>query len=515
MGRGHPLWLCLLATFAASTGGCGHTEWQAELAPPEQARELDADAPFLKVHGHDGDLWVLEQWQVSVEQRTVTGLGMRYDAQRHETERGNVTIPFDDIALLETNRPMSVTSVGSVVLGVVTGVSLGMTAFCAVDPKACFGSCPTFYADAGQGEILQAEGFSASVGRAFEDTDVDSLEVVPRDGVVTVRMRNEALETHRVRSLRLLAVPVQDGGTALRSADGFHPAHRIAPAVACSADGADCLDEVAERDRRELSPRTDPDDLAARQTIELELPHPEGRAGIVVTARNSFVNTFLFYQVLAWMGRDVGEWMMALDDGASAEDAWQVMRDLQAMRIEVRGADGTWTELGVLDEMGPIATDRHLLLLPEDLPPGRVQVRIDMARGYWRIDRIALAEIGPAVEAVAISPREVRRDGARDDDALEALVGAEAYLTTYPGDEYELRFVAPPGPHAFFLESRGYYYEWMREQWLAEENPFELARFFTDTAGALRRLAPAFKRIEDDMERVFWQSRITRPLEER
>ena len=41
-----------------------------------------------------------------------------------------------------------------------------------------------------------------------------------------------------------------------------------------------------------------------------------------------------------------------------------------------------------------------------------------------------------------------------------------------PGDSYELAYDLPAGDNfELFLDSRGYYLEWMREQWLRDENP--------------------------------------------
>ena len=66
----------------------------------------------------------------------------------------------------------------------------------------------------------------------------------------------------------------------------------------------------------------------------------------------------------------------------------------------------------------------------------------------------------------------------------------------------------PAGDLEIFLESRGYYYEWLRPSWLPEESALALALFALDPRGEMRRLAPAYKRIEPDMDRVFWQSRL-------
>ena len=64
---------------------------------------------------------------------------------------------------------------------------------------------------------------------------------------------------------------------------------------------------------------------------------------------------------------------------------------------------------------------------------------------------------------------------------------------------------------ARFLESRGYYIEWMRDEWLAEEDPVRAALMTADPEGALRLLAPEFKKTEGDMEDVFWRSRYAHP----
>ena len=58
-----------------------------------------------------------------------------------------------------------------------------------------------------------------------------------------------------------------------------------------------------------------------------------------------------------------------------------------------------------------------------------------------------------------------------------------------------------------FLETRGYYLEWMRSEWLAEEDRRMAAGMFLDPAGSLRRLAPAFKAAEPALEASFWGSK--------
>ena len=61
-----------------------------------------------------------------------------------------------------------------------------------------------------------AEGFSASIAPSLEATDVDAINTVARGGeAFEVTMKNEALETHSVRHVDLLALPRVDGRRAI------------------------------------------------------------------------------------------------------------------------------------------------------------------------------------------------------------------------------------------------------------------------------------------------------------
>jgi hypothetical protein len=82
-------------------------------------------------------------------------------------------------------------------------------------------------------------------------------------------------------------------------------------------------------------------------------------------------------------------------------------------------------------------------------------------------------------------------------------------LFTFPGDAYTLVYDLPDSAdYELFLESRGYYVEWIRTQWLAEQSPLQIARFFLDPRDAMRRLAPAYARIAPFVEAQFSGSRV-------
>ncbi len=123
-----------------------------------------------------------------------------------------------------------------------------------------------------------------------------------------------------------------------------------------------------------------------------------------------------------------------------------------------------------------------------------------------------MVALGPPVEPVRIVASSVRRDGTEDAEALRRLVDREDQLVTLPGDAYDVSYLLPENPDDFelFLEARGYYLEWMRQEWLEEQNALAAARLVLDPAGTLRTLAPAYKREEPRIEDLFWNSRYVR-----
>ena len=71
---------------------------------------------------------------------------------------------------------------------------------------------------------------------------------------------------------------------------------------------------------------------------------------------------------------------------------------------------------------------------------------------------------------------------------------------------FELPRAAPE--YAWFLESRGYYLEWMRGEWLAEGDATMAALLMRSPREALRQMAPLYKSREANYETMFWASRF-------
>jgi hypothetical protein len=523
------------AVFAPEGGGVGQ-------AVPSNS------APPFKAHLHSGDMVVFTTWEEDVEARLLVGTGDRYGPERDFARWGNWELPVDSVALVEVGRRESALGYGTglTLMASYTLLTGVITLSCLADPKSCFGSCPTFYLDDEFGaERLVAEGFSSSVARALEATDLDDVRWTTGGGPVSLRVRNEALETHAIRGLRLHAVPELPGERVFATPDGrFVPAVSLHEPVRCTAPEGDCLSRVRALDGLERFSVTDSSDLGARETVEFEFPRPHpsemgAGLGLVLGARHTFVSTFLFYQTLAYLGRDAALFLASLERGD--EDLLGRVRHVLGMlggiRVEVLGADGEWHLAGILEEAGPLAADVHVLELGPAAGGDAIRVRLDMTRGFWRLEYAALAGLGDEVAPRTLLPVALDRlapipvgvggspgsayepvPGGRTGPApgaLAALLDPDRYLVTNPGDHYRVHFELPDPLEGaahwrIHLESTGHYYEWMRAEWLEEESPIRAALMLHQPEVMFRELAPAFKAMEADMEESFWNSRIRR-----
>lgn len=509
--RASPTSPARLAAWALASlllAGCSTNKLERHTVPPERVATIDGRAPFLKVHLKDGRLYSLSSWTIDEREKVVRGTGTGYAPDRSALPSGTFSLPLDSVALFETNVVEE--SWPSKALTIITGVSAAVTVHCLRNPKACFGSCPTFYLSDGKDQSLQAEGFSSSVAPALEARDIDALFRVQVEGKeVTVEVRNEALETHVIRYANLLAAARQPGERVVLDSKGrfWRVAHQLAPSR-CTAPEGDCTAALAAFDGKERFSQADSTDLAARETIELKFNADLPAPALVLASRQSLLPSYLFYQGLAYLGSSVGSWIAGLSrPGGSSLRPDGLVRALGGIEILVPDQKGEWTPLAEIQETGPLASDVRLVPLPKAGSP--VEVKLRMAKGAWRIDAAWLVALVGPVEPLRVHPSEVRAHGKPVPQALSRLLDAEEVLVTLPGDRYTLvyRLDGPASSYELFLESQGYYLEWVRSEWLEEENPGLAAEMLFEPQASLKRLAPQFKRIERQLETTFWESK--------
>jgi len=507
--------LTILALLA-SISGCTYTRLNRQLHRLSEFGRLDKASPFLKVHMLDGRVYVLTAWKEQENERQVTGTGSLLDLNRDLVQQGDFTIPLEGVALFETNIVEPSPLIHSMTL--LTGLSLGMTVYCLANPKACFGSCPTFYAWDGSSMVLQAEGFSASVAPSLEAKDVDALYLAkPTSPHLEIFVTNEALETHVIRSARVLVAPRPRNGRVFMTAGGeFWEASNIRQPVLCSGPEGDFLEKIRDFDGVERFSESDPDDLASKETLEFEFEASPGKAsGLILGFRQTLLTTYLFYQGLAYLGDTTGYWLAQLERGEDrARLSSQALGPhLGKIEVDVENEDKKWILAGGFQETGPIAVNIQILPLP-GLTTSPNRVRLRMTKGLWRLNYVALGTLEGRTEPIAVSPTTVVQQKVSEFSRGGNPAGAEPQwpLVTMPGDVYSLSFELPGefDQHELFIETQGYYLEWMRESWMKEKNLRMAKLMFTNPAKFLRKMAPEYKKIESRMEDIFWRSRYAK-----
>jgi len=497
--------------------GCGPIiPVKREIRTVDQMSSLNPENKYIKAHMDDGSVYILHDWEYKSENEMLVGYGVWLDMNRKEIEnrtvdtyKGKLTLPFEiplqSIALVETNDVGRSFNTG---LKVMTGVTAAMGVYCLINPKACFGSCPTFYAERDDSLVLLAEGFSSSVCPELERTDIDMLWRVDVKKDFSLKVTNEALETHSIKSADILVFNVEADNQVFATDDGrFYKCSALIEPVFARSESGDCLSEVRYPDGREYYSLAEAKNLNSKEELVLHFPdvNPEQKYGLVIGMRQTLLTTFIMYQGLAYMGKSAGYWLVNTKWDQLSEKP-NVLSLLGEVEILSQHRSGSWIEQGSIHETGPIATDFKIVPL-ENLSDDSCIVKLKMNKGLWRVDYAALVSIGEEVEPMVVEPWKVDRIVGTVDTPLDCLLNDDQYLVTYPGDSYVIHYDLPTEEAVLFLRSRGYYLEWIRDEWVKEQNFMKLGLFVNRPERYLKRAAKPYKRLEPSMEEIFWNSR--------
>ena len=490
-----------------------------EIKKVEEITSMDPSHKYIKAHMKDGTVYILNNWIFNELDNSLNGYGSLLDINRNviatysylkpntNTVRSPFKISICDISLLETNDPGPSIAGG---LTVVTGVTAGLTIFCLINPKACFGSCPTFYASNGDSITLQAEGFSNSISPALEKHDIDMLYSAQPAKDFELVVTNEALETHSIQYVNILAFEKSANERIFASSDeSFYRCTNISKPDRCQSQWGDCLNKVTDVDGDEYFSVTDSTNLDSKEELILNFTFDKSKkTGLVIGKRQTLLTTFLMYQGLAYMGNTVTYWMANLERGKIEENKG-IFNLLGGIEVYSKDKFGNWKLEGIVNETGPIATDFNIIPLSLETE-GNAELKLILNKGLWRIDYLALADITEKVLPVIIEPKSVVTIKGLETNPLQKLSNRSEYLVTYPGDSYQINYSLPFANAELFLDSKGYYLEWIRDEWVKEQNFKQLELMIKNPARYLVKSAQEFKKLEPLMEKAFWNSRYVK-----
>jgi hypothetical protein len=473
--------------------------------------DVSAETPIeisspVKAHLYDGSTVVFPEG-INVYDGKVHGRGERFNVAL-ENNKFVDEIALDEIAAMESfQTPINAAATTAAsTIGTAGWIALGSLA-----AVALFGSCPTVYsADSGDA-ILEAELFSYSIAPSFQARDIDKLGLNHvQDGYLELDFRNEMLETHYIDQLEILEVTHAANQSAYPDRTG-HPivvGTTVAPVSALDQDGRNILPEVTASDGQAWSAtgnrlaNVDLRDFHDALDFEFSLPKDSNELALVLRMRNSMLNTVLLYDVmlkgqsfaaLDWMGHDLKHF------GNRAElGLWY--RENMGMTVSI-WRDGEFRKVGRIGDQGPIAWSERAIVLGASQGDS-IRVRLSFVADNWRIDQVGLAVDAQRGKVRTIPVTTAISLKVHRPDIPEYLAQSDkTYLITRPGESVQLGFDVGESEKSrtFFLASEGYYMEWMRSEWLAEEH----RKKFDPTSDALMRSLELYAQKRDTYRQQF------------
>lgn len=466
----------------------------------------------VKAHLIDGSVVVFPDGSTYASDSLV-GPGMHFDLQlAFLAERRSV--PLDSVLGVEVIEGGSNIAATFVVSTIATAAGAAAAAGLAA---AIFGSCPTVYAASSPDAPMEAELFSHSIVPLAEARDVDRLGVPGGIERVVLDVRNEALETHFINHLELLAVVHGPGEWVTSDSRGLPLAVSDwrGPMVVLDRDGRDVTDLVVEQDSAVFTTASQRLEAAGLEDFDdhllVTVPAPAAdSAAISFRMRNSLLNTVLLYDyMLGRAGLGAVDWLGGtLERLGTAVETGRWYQSRMGMRIEVWD-DGGFRPVGRIGDSGPLAWKDIVMVIP--VPPNEplLRIRVSFLADQWRIDqvRVAGSTRRPETQTVPLA-RMLDEDGRELVDATEhAASPDDLYLETGPGAVVQAVFEPGPasGSRTFLLASQGYYTEWIRPHWIRAAVPPEP---FVPSDSILMLALDRWKQVKARMETEFYNARI-------
>lgn len=476
--------------------------------------------PYLKAHLKNGDVCILrDSWIVDTITNVLTGTGTKYNFNRIKISEGSISIPIDSVAIFETNKKIKNPEAGRIAaLSILAGLDVIAGIICISNPKACFGSCPTFYINENDNfHYADAEGFSNAISPSLEYYDIDALDNKPLfQNTFSITMKNEALETHCVNDVKLLAYPRKKGERVYQSpTNDFYLCENNYTLTEASANEGDITTLLKNEDRQERFSFSDENNLSNKEEVFLSFNNVKNadKLGLVLNFRQTLMTTYFIYSAMGYMGDEVGDIFAKMEMNKETKEKLKggIKKELGNIDIYLWNEQkNDWELQNGVYETGPIAINRQFIPLQHLSSSSKIKLKLVLNKGLWRIDYVALTNIKDKVKPIEITPTNILNKGKVDNTALLEIKNPEKYLISMPGSEYKFNFTLPSADtdYELFLYSKGYYLEWMREHWLKDKDLLKLKQMVDNPKKYLMVEAKNYKRYETTMEHEFWNSKI-------
>lgn len=514
--------LCITSIFACKTYNFRNNYRDANNLIHDSS--INQTKLFLKTHLKNGDICILKDtWNIDTVANSVKGYGTRYDFNRNKVYDGIIILPIDSVAIFETNKKLDNNEAPRIAaITILTSVDAAIGIMCLTNPKACFGSCPTFYINENDNfHYADAEGFSNAIAPSLEYADVDALnntKTITSDFSLT--MKNEALETHCLNEVKLLAYPRKKGERIHQTrTNDFYLCKNNYQLSESNSKKEDNTILLQKEDRQERFSASEEHNLSSKEEIYLTFNSvgDANNLGLLVNFRQSLMTTYFIYSAIGYMGDEVSDIFAGIEKNKDTHAKLNngLKKELGDIDVyQLNAKTNAWEKISGLYETGPIAINRQLVPLKNISSKNNVKLKVVLNKGLWRMDYVSLTNIIEKVIPTEVHPTSILNKGNVDFSALNDLNSSTKFLISMPGSEYKFNFKLPKEntDYELFLYSKGYYLEWMRDHWIKDKDLLKLYQMVNNPKKYLKEEAKNYKKYEATMEQEFWNSKIDTKL---
>lgn len=482
-----------------------------------------------KVFTSDGSVYLFPNGFM-VRGDSVIGMGSSYAFGKEKGRDGFFGFSRDSVLAMTyyDRRDSFGQFVGSGFFGVLTPTLTYLSIYCLFCPKCCFGSCPTVYVGSDPSSDIEAECFSYCVSPFVQRPDTDLLaRDVATGEPFDLRVTNEAMESHFINRFELLAVAHPSDSRVYPTEEGRVFVVRDLQPVenARTDDGEDITEALRETDNAAYRSGLQRFDelTATRQrdaiTFDLATTGMKDSVTVLLRARNTLLTTALFYDVvLGPRGLNALEWTARMaEDESYAHMFYALYDEYSGVQVDVE-REGRRDPVTRFGDIGPIAWKDLAIRLP--VTGDVTRVSFTFFPDNISIDRIAFAREtldGASYAVRTVIPASIEDyDGMTRPEIADSIARQdESYLHVTPGDSYRFRYTLPEAPGlstSVLLSSQGYYYEWLRGDWVQEDSTLPPLNIF-DVPAIIELLRERWMTGYRMMEEEFFRNRI--PLKEK
>lgn len=438
------------------------------------------------------------------------------------------TVPLDSVvAIIQYEEN---TSGGMYFADVMNGlfgtINTTLAVICAISPKTCFGSCPTVYVPDDNDFILQAELFSKSISHQLESNDLDILDYkIPESGDIKLKITNEALETHYINQFNLIAAKHKSGTKVFQTNhNSLTLINSLASIQNAKSSNGKSITEILREDdnnyfRSEENKILELRNGPVKDFIEVQSYFPDKeKVNMLIKYRNTLLTTTLLYDVvIGSQGINALEWTRKMNEDKVYAMQFKTVYDMfSGINMEVYRNNG-WIDLGKFEDAGPINWKYSVAEIPVN-QDGLVRLKLSFIPDNIMIDYLAFdtTENKNNFTVEKLTPISIKDHNNSERINLYEFISTDdsTYLVTNPGDNYLLKYcinTSADSSITLFIESKGYYNEWIRGNWIRENNVNYTFNLF-DIQGTLNNLVDSWLENKDIFEEEFFNTRI--PLKE-